>query len=356
MSELVQIVCDAPKEVVPRYVRLYREAAAPRCFYILLEGSLEHSSTTGVVPEAQRVQSCGAAATAAAAAAGTAPPGHGVVVGPEALSGVPRVTTATALTECHVLRFSCTLSPDAIEREFVRCALPGVPLFMGVSAQTLSDIAPLVGVREVADGEDVLTHGVVPSHFCILMHGSVEIVLGNGICVAKCSAVPADTNMRNPSFGEMGLLANKPAMAFVRATSTVKCLTISGPNFARFLDLLPDFEERLKTIAKSRARENENRAQMRANASARAAMLAVDKAEEVLALPQMQQRERMRTSGGPVGLASVAAAMLCDARVRGNGAAATGGDASSATVDAAVPATRLAKAMTKVRAAGVDSR
>ena len=188
------------------------------------------------------------------------------------------------------------------------------------------------------------------------MHGSVEIVLGNGICVAKCSAVPADTNMRNPSFGEMGLLANKPAMAFVRATSTVKCLTISGPNFARFLDLLPDFEERLKTIAKSRARENENRAQMRANASARAAMLAVDKAEEVLALPQMQQRERMRTSGGPVGLASVAAAMLCDARVRGSGAAATGGDASSATVDAAVPATRLAKAMTKVRAAGVDSR
>lgn len=170
---------------------------------------------------------------------------------------------------------------------------------------------PTLTPNQVAEGEDVLQLDVVPAHFCILTHGSVAVVLSSGLCVARLNARPADATCRNPFFGEMGLLANKPAVASVRATSAVRCLTISRANFARFLGLVPDFEERVSEIGRARGRENDLKLKLEEAEASRANMLATDKAMEVLALPSMQQRERRRTdddfSGG---LASEAAAVL----------------------------------------------
>jgi len=105
---------------------------------------------------------------------------------------------------------------DAAEREFVRSQLPKVPLFFGVRAETLANISGLVRVYKATEGQDLLALGVVPSRFCILTHGSIAVVLGNGLCVARLSAAPTDPTLRNPFFGEMGLLSNKPSVAAVR--------------------------------------------------------------------------------------------------------------------------------------------
>ena len=322
---------------MPRYTQLYREAADARSLFVLLDGVVEHTASGGV-PSGQRVQRCDGAVVGATGAWSKSV----VVVGLEALSRVPRDTTATTLKECVLLRLgSNALSPDAVLRELVqqptqpcsgqgplargppltpnptlaltqvRQQLPDVPLFFGLPAETLAEVAALSSAIEVAEGEDVLQLDVVPAHFCILTHGSVSVLLSSGLCVARLNARPADATCRNPFFGEMGLLANKPAVASVRATSAVRCITISRANFARFLGLVPDFEERVSEIARARGRENDLKLKLEAAEASRANMLATDKAMEVLALPQMQLRERRRAdddfSGG---LASEANAVL----------------------------------------------
>ena len=78
---------------------------------------------------------------------------------------------------------------------------------------------------------------------------------------------------------EMGLLANKPAGAFVRSKCACKLLTVSREKFHSFLHLVLDFEQRVKAIAGMRANQNE---QLQAQKQAAKAMKeATFNAEEV---------------------------------------------------------------------------
>ena len=79
---------------MPRYTQLYREAADARSLFVLLDGVVEHTASNGV-PSGQRVQRCDGAVVGATGAWSKSV----VVVGLEALSRVPRDTTATTLKE-----------------------------------------------------------------------------------------------------------------------------------------------------------------------------------------------------------------------------------------------------------------
>ena len=164
---------------MPRYTQLYREAADARSLFVLLDGVVEHTASNGV-PSGQRVQRCDGAVVGATGAWSKSV----VVVGLEALSRVPRDTTATTLKECVLLRLgSNALSPDAMLRELVRQLtltltlptasapeagtsphphpnqvrqqLPDVPLFFGLPAEALAEVAALSSAIEVREGEDV---------------------------------------------------------------------------------------------------------------------------------------------------------------------------------------------------------
>ena len=162
---------------MPRYTQLYREAADARSLFVLLDGVVEHTASGGV-PSGQRVQRCDGAVVGATGAWSKSV----VVVGLEALSRVPRDTTATTLKECVLLRLgSNALSPDAMLRELVRQLtptlptasapeagtsphphphqvrqqLPDVPLFFGLPAEALAEVAALSSAIEVREGEDV---------------------------------------------------------------------------------------------------------------------------------------------------------------------------------------------------------
>ena len=149
----------------------------------------------------------------------------------QALSREARLTTAKAANDVRVLQIE-ELGLSEVERvqEAARRQLPAIPLFLGLPPEKLAAIVPLVGQRKFAAGEVIIEHGRVPSFFCILTHGKLEVVLANGLSVAKLTAKD------RPVFGEMGLLANKPAVASVLATSTSYCLTISRTDFMRFLE------------------------------------------------------------------------------------------------------------------------
>ena len=130
------------------------------------------------------------------------------------------------------------------------------------------------GIEVDKPGTDLISEGTVPQELCILAHGQVDIILKNGACVDRAAAHAKERHNSYPFFvcragartpdqprasrltyicwgshafvgprisgqGEMGLLANKPAMAYVRAASPCKVLTVSRANFARFLSLVP---------------------------------------------------------------------------------------------------------------------
>ena len=286
MFELTMMVCAGCEIVLTRYKSLYREGGKAENMYILLEGTVEHTSLTGDVSEALRIQKI----------AGDGTDGkHGLACGMETLTDVARSTTATAITNCRLLQFSAAdlgLSRDKVKREFVRGELAAVPIFHGVSVETFERMLSLVDVDEVdVVGHDIIRFGSVPSHFCILVHGNVDVILSNGLCVAKLTAHAAETHNSYPFFGEMGLLANKPAMANVRASSACKVLTVSRASFSRFLNLVPDFEERIKAIAEIRRKQTELLSAQKKSREEMSTATFNQTAQALLQQPRMVKRE-----------------------------------------------------------------
>jgi len=107
--------------------------------------------------------------------------------------------------------------------------------------------------------------------------------------------------------------------------------------------LVPDFEERVTNISKARARENENldRMQLRkVDTDALAMLLAADRSEEVLALPQMQRHVKLTASAGPEGLSGAALTLLAAKRMRA-GRSRCGGPTAGAADVAGVAGGRL---------------
>ena len=146
----------------------------------------------------------------------------------------------------------------------------------------------------------------------------VAVVLGNERVVARMAARPDDLAQKEdpdrnyPFFGEIGLINNKPAMAYIRATSACKVLTVSRANFARFLDLLPRFEERVQYTASLRAKLQQNRQQQAAKAAEAhemAVRMKVATATDLLASPLMKRRTILSNADARSdGLASFATA------------------------------------------------
>ena len=224
-----------------RYKVLYREAAEAPCMYILLEGEVEHTTQSGdtvAVRRQARRQKCDAG-------------GHEVLVGLETLTDALRLTTATTLAPTRLLQLSGQrvaefLGVDVVKREFVRDQLPKIPLFKDIHPRTLNAVLPLIDCIEGVNEDVIIREGVVPDMFCILVHGSVEVVLKNGHCVARLDTHAAESYNSYPFFGEIGLLNDKPADANVYACTGFKMLTVTRSNFGRFLNLLPAFEQRVK--------------------------------------------------------------------------------------------------------------
>ena len=315
-EQLAAMVSSGAEIFLGRYKALYREGAAATNVYILLDGTLGHSSSTSTAADAFRVQEVKPRPPGSGRGGfGGADGVDGLPVGTETLTNVSRLTTATAISDCRLLQLSSSdlgLSRDAVMREFVRGELREIPLFHGDTAETFEKMVPLVAVIEVDHvGLSVIHSGVVPSAFCILVHGAVDVILAGGDCVARLPAHAAEAHNSYPFFGEMGLLTNQPAVASVRCHTACKFLTVSRQNFARFLNLVPDFEKRVKAFADMRAKQNEIlREQQLAALEKEAAQAAVRDANALLIERQIKRRSslaRAATQKLPPALASTRA-------------------------------------------------
>ena len=265
-DELITLGATGALISLPRYKVLYREGARADTMYVLLSGTLEHSSGSYKVPEAQRLQ------TVAGNGGVLYRRGHessrldsdGVCVGIEVLTGVARTTTVETLKPAHLLQFDERVIPDDLRagmvRSFAESELRAVRLFEGVAPGDFIEMVALFDIEESDDPNlTLLWQGETPDGFYILAKGTVVIEVGGNVVATLEGMNPHDAFNSYPCFGEIGLLHNMPASATVRAITKCKLLVVPGHRFHMLLQLVPDFEERVKNIAELRKKADDSR-------------------------------------------------------------------------------------------------
>jgi CRP-like cAMP-binding protein len=105
-------------------------------------------------------------------------------------------------------------------------ALAKVPLFSGLPKKHARELARVSLVREYPEGAFIVREGEHGTTFYVLLEGKARVVRGG----RKLSGVgPEDF------FGELALLDGGPRAASVVTETAVRCLELSGKDFAAVL-------------------------------------------------------------------------------------------------------------------------
>ncbi len=107
-------------------------------------------------------------------------------------------------------------------------ALRRVPIFRGLTKETLFDIAHMTSEVVHPSGTTVVREGDPGDSLCIIVEGSVEITAG-GRVVAQMTA--------GDFFGEISLFDLEPRSATVVAVDDVMLLTLESSDFEELLKI-----------------------------------------------------------------------------------------------------------------------
>jgi len=253
-TQLNMIASTGEERGLPRYRVLYREGSAARSFYVLLSGTVQLSSARpGAEPQVLSVD---------------ASTKHGLCLGVECLSGMPRTATVTALNGCKLLHFAAVSMLEihadgavaiakSVFRIFVENELSSMPLFDGLAPDVLSELVPLFQMEEYGTGNQcVFEQGAAADKFYVLLLGSVVVQRGK-VVLARLHAEGASALDAYPFFGEMAVLESAPRMAEVRTLSPCKMLVVARRQFSKFLALVPDIRQRLERTKQLRKKQSE---------------------------------------------------------------------------------------------------
>ena len=192
---------------------------------------------------------------------------RGVCFGTESLTGMPRLTTVTAVEDATLLRFSteqlridgsgAVALANRVFETFVEGELRNMNLFKGLPARVFAQVVPLFQLEEHGQADSsIFEEGDAGDKFYILLHGRVAVVKGD-LTLAVLDSHAQDVHDGHPFFGEMALLDGAPRMAAIRTRTPCKMLVLSKPQFAKFLQLVSDFKHRLRRTKELRKKQSE---------------------------------------------------------------------------------------------------
>ena len=252
-AQLAMLAHGGEERRYSKFSVLFREGSDAHSFYVLLKGRLQHSTYHSshkhiiIAPTPEKDE--------------------GVCLGTEGLSGgLRRLTTATAMTECTVLRFSTSGiridrggAADLAARAshtVVTAALRGNRFFESADEKTREELAQYFKLEEIGKpGEFIIEEGGVNDKLCILLEGKVSIEMG-GKPVAELP-LPDDDTDPEPVFGEGGYLddAPKPYPSNISIVTKEACkiLVVKRPKFGKLSALMPGLKQRLRGLHKLRA-------------------------------------------------------------------------------------------------------
>jgi CRP-like cAMP-binding protein len=98
-------------------------------------------------------------------------------------------------------------------------ALARVPLFTGISDESMARLASVAGVQEFEDGQFIVRQGQVGTGLYVILRGAVRVIRGSTELARL-----AETDF----FGELAVIDQQPRLASVQADGDVVCLALAS--------------------------------------------------------------------------------------------------------------------------------
>jgi CRP-like cAMP-binding protein len=98
-------------------------------------------------------------------------------------------------------------------------ALARVPLFTGISDESMARLASVAGVQEFEDGQFIVRQGQVGTGLYVILRGAVRVIRGSTELARL-----AETDF----FGELAVIDQQPRLASVQADGEVVCLALAS--------------------------------------------------------------------------------------------------------------------------------
>ncbi|HWH24224.1 MAG TPA: cyclic nucleotide-binding domain-containing protein [Candidatus Limnocylindria bacterium] len=98
-------------------------------------------------------------------------------------------------------------------------ALGQVPLFRGISAESLSRLAAVAGEQQFRAGDYIVRQGQLGTGLYIILEGSARVVRGGEELA---------TLGRGDFFGELSVIDQQPRLASVQAAQEMTCLALAS--------------------------------------------------------------------------------------------------------------------------------
>jgi len=109
--------------------------------------------------------------------------------------------------------------------------LSDVPLFAGISQESMSRLAAVAGEQQFGTGEFIARQGQVGSGLYVVVDGSVDVIKGTNDKIA--------TLKPGEFFGELSVIDQQPRNASVRAAEATTCLAVASWDLLSLLEQDP---------------------------------------------------------------------------------------------------------------------
>lgn len=111
-----------------------------------------------------------------------------------------------------------------------REALGRLPLFAGISAESLDRLGEVAGEQQFDSGDYIVRQGQVGSGLYIVLEGEVSVVRGSTE-LARLTV--------GDFIGELAVIDQQPRLASVRAETATRCLAVASWDLIRLLEADP---------------------------------------------------------------------------------------------------------------------
>ena len=132
-----------------------------------------------------------------------------------------------------------------MQTEEIASALARVPLFQGISADSMTRLAAVTGELDFDEGQFVVLQGQVGTGLYVIVEGEVKVEHGS-VELARLGP--------NDFFGELSVIDQQPRNANVQATAPTTVLAVASWDFLDLIEKDPHFSLNLIKGLVSRVR------------------------------------------------------------------------------------------------------
>ena len=115
----------------------------------------------------------------------------------------------------------------ALSTQDKAAALAGVPLFAGISADSMERLAAVTGEQEFAPGQFIVRQGQVGTGLYVILSGSVKVLRGGDELIRLG---------KGEFFGELSVIDQKPRNASIEAAEPTEVLALASRDLLALLE------------------------------------------------------------------------------------------------------------------------